>query len=90
VYEIDPLLCPYCGTAMKIIAFITEHATVVHILEHMRMPAQRPEPLAHSAPLQGGVALRVVRPKSPAARATCVRGRRAEARFAGVTTLFRG
>jgi hypothetical protein len=52
VYEIDPLLCPYCGAEMKIIAFITEHATVAHILEHIRMPAQRPEPLAHSPPLQ--------------------------------------
>lgn len=36
---------------MKIIAFITEHATVAHILEHLRMPTQRPEPLAHSPPL---------------------------------------
>ena len=55
VYEIDPLLCPYCGGTMKIIAFITEHATVAHILEHIRMPAQRPEPLAHSPPLQEGL-----------------------------------
>jgi len=51
VYEIDPLLCPYCGTEMKIIALITEHATVVHLLEHIDMPAQQPEPLAHSPPL---------------------------------------
>jgi hypothetical protein len=41
------LLCPYCGGELKIIAIITEHATVAHILEHIRMPAQRPEPLAH-------------------------------------------
>ena len=27
VYEIDPLLCPFCGAEMKIIAFITEHPT---------------------------------------------------------------
>ena len=52
IYEIDPLLCPYCGAEMKIIAFITEHATVARILRHLRMPAQRPEPLAHSPPLQ--------------------------------------
>ena len=45
-------VCPHCGAEMKIIAFITEHATVAHILEHIRMPAQRPEPLAHSPPLQ--------------------------------------
>jgi hypothetical protein len=37
---------------MKIIAFITEYATVAHILEHIQMPVQRPEPLAHSPPLQ--------------------------------------
>ena len=52
VYEVDPLLCPYCGAEMKIIAFITEYATVAHILEHIQMPVQRPEPLAHSPPLQ--------------------------------------
>ncbi len=52
VYEIDPLLCPFCGAEMKIVAFITEHPTVSHILEHIHMPPQRPEPLAHSPPLQ--------------------------------------
>ncbi len=52
VYEVDPLLCPYCGAEMKIIAFITELPTVCRILEHINMPPQRPEPLAHSPPLQ--------------------------------------
>jgi hypothetical protein len=37
---------------MKIVAFITDHATVARILKHIHMPAQRPEPLAHSPPLQ--------------------------------------
>ena len=37
---------------MKIVAFITEYPTVCHILEHIHMPPQRPEPLAHSPPLQ--------------------------------------
>lgn len=37
---------------MRIIAFITQHATVARILRHIRMPARRPEPLAHSPPLQ--------------------------------------
>jgi len=36
---------------MKIIAFINEHSTVAHIVQHIRMPAQRPDPLAHSPPL---------------------------------------
>ena len=52
IYEIDPLLCPFCGAEMKIVAFITEYPTVCHILEHIHMPPQRPEPLAHSPPLQ--------------------------------------
>jgi hypothetical protein len=52
VYEIDPLLCSSCGGEMKIVAFITDHATVARILKHIHMPAQRPEPLAHSPPLQ--------------------------------------
>ena len=38
--------------SLQIVAFITEHAAVCHILEHIHMPAQRPEPLAHSPPLQ--------------------------------------
>ncbi len=40
-----------CGAEMKVIAFITEYPTVCRILEHINMPAQRPEPLAHSPPL---------------------------------------
>ena len=52
VYEIDPLLCPFCGAQMKIIAFILDRASIRRILEHLQMPAQRPEPLAHSPPVQ--------------------------------------
>ena len=52
VYEIDPLLCPLCGAQMKIIAFILDQVSIQSILAHVRMPAQRPEPLAHSPPLQ--------------------------------------
>jgi hypothetical protein len=52
VYEIDPLLCPFCGAQMKIIAFILDRASIRRILQHLQMPAQRPEPLAHSPPLQ--------------------------------------
>nr|NIW37707.1 hypothetical protein [Gemmatimonadota bacterium] len=52
VYEIDPLLCPFCGAQMKIIAFILDRASIRRILEHLQMPAQCPEPLAHSPPLQ--------------------------------------
>ena len=32
---IDPLVCPSCGSEMKVIAFITEHAVVDAILRHL-------------------------------------------------------
>ena len=35
VYEVDPLLCPSCGSEMKVIAFITEHGVVDAILRHL-------------------------------------------------------
>jgi len=35
IYEVDPLLCPSCGGAMKVIAFITEHEVVDAILRHL-------------------------------------------------------
>ena len=39
-------------SGLKIIAFILDHASIRRILEHLQMPAQRPEPLAHPPPLQ--------------------------------------
>jgi hypothetical protein len=53
VYEIDPLLCPLCGSQMKITAFILDQTSIRCILDHIQMPTQRPEPVAHSPPLQG-------------------------------------
>jgi hypothetical protein len=36
IYEVDPLVCPSCGSEMKVIAFITDHAVVDKILGHLR------------------------------------------------------
>jgi hypothetical protein len=36
IFEVDPLACPRCGTAMRIVAFITEPTVIDHILEHLR------------------------------------------------------
>ncbi|MGH7612871.1 MAG: IS91 family transposase [Gemmatimonadales bacterium] len=36
IYEVDPLTCPACGGAMRILAFITEGAVVDQILAHLR------------------------------------------------------
>ena len=33
-FEVDPLLCPKCKTQMKVVAFITERATIDRILDH--------------------------------------------------------
>ena len=33
-FEVDPLLCPRCGTELKVVAFITERATIDRILDH--------------------------------------------------------
>jgi hypothetical protein len=48
VYEADPLLCPRCGSEMKIIAFIERHQTEVieKILRHCGLWEERGPPSA--------------------------------------------
>jgi hypothetical protein len=36
IYEVDPLVCPSCGSEMKVIAFITEHDVIDAILRHLQ------------------------------------------------------
>jgi len=50
VYEVDPLLCPFCGAEMKVLAFILDFATARAIRRSLKLPAQEPEPLAHAPP----------------------------------------
>ncbi|MEA4820929.1 MAG: hypothetical protein VB122_01650 [Erysipelotrichales bacterium] len=35
IYNIDPLLCPKCGSEMRIISFIEDDATIKKILMHL-------------------------------------------------------
>jgi hypothetical protein len=35
ICEVDPLVCPSCGSEMKVIAFIIDHAVVDRILRHL-------------------------------------------------------
>ena len=51
VFEIDPLLCTFCGGEIKILSFITKPKTIKTILDSMHLPSQKSEPLAHSPPL---------------------------------------
>jgi hypothetical protein len=38
VYEVDPMLYPRCGGAMKVVAFLTENAVVDRIIDHLKLP----------------------------------------------------
>jgi hypothetical protein len=46
VYEVDPLVCPQCGGAMKVIAFLTDYAVVDRIIDHLKLTfvADKPPP----------------------------------------------
>jgi hypothetical protein len=46
VYEVDPMLCPKCGGAMKAVAFLTEYAVVDRIIDHLKLTfaAAKPPP----------------------------------------------
>jgi len=53
IYEVDPLACPACGGAMRILAFITERAVIDRILAHLRRArdaARGPPPDGRPAP----------------------------------------
>lgn len=42
IYEVLPLVCPNCGGAMRIIAFITDGPTLRDILDHLGEPTAPP------------------------------------------------
>jgi len=46
VYEVDPMLCPHCGSTMKIISFLTDHKVVDRIINHLNLTfiADKPPP----------------------------------------------
>lgn len=46
LYEVDPLICPICGSEMKVIAFITHYEVIDKIIHHLRLifRCQRPPP----------------------------------------------
>jgi len=37
VYEVNPMICPKCGGAMKVIAFITDYQAVDRIIDHLKL-----------------------------------------------------
>ena len=46
VYEVDPMVCPQCGSQMKVISFLTDYAVVDRIIDHLKLTfiADKPPP----------------------------------------------
>jgi hypothetical protein len=44
VYEVDPLVCPRCGSEMRVIGFITQPALIDRILDHIQRRDKIPRP----------------------------------------------
>lgn len=36
IYEVDPLVCPYCGSEMKVIAIIQDRDEIQKIIKHLK------------------------------------------------------
>jgi hypothetical protein len=53
IYECLPLLCPHCGTPMRIIAFVMDPPTIERILRHIDQPTEPPAVLPARSPPQG-------------------------------------
>ncbi len=49
IYEVDQLRCRGCGGSIQLIAFITERAVIVRILDHLGEPSRAPR----MAPIRG-------------------------------------
>ena len=81
IYEVDPLVCPKCQGAMRIISFIEDPSVIRDILNHLGLwlARARPPPKAHTPPIReyaaafGGDMLR-----KPAGIATCPRNEHAD------------
>lgn len=50
VYEIDPLLCPYCRAEMRIVAFIVDLPSLRRLLRSLDLGPQLAQPLPRAPP----------------------------------------
>jgi len=50
VYEVDPLLCRYCGAEMRIVAFVVEASSLRRLLKGVGLGPQEAEPLSRAPP----------------------------------------
>jgi hypothetical protein len=71
IYEVFPLVCPTCGGAMRILAFITDTATVRDILAHLGEPTAPPRIApARGPPLWEAAGAEWVDPRPPGVPST--------------------
>ena len=50
VFEVDPMLCSFCGGKLEVLSFTLELGTIRKFLTSIDCPSQDPEPLGHSPP----------------------------------------
>jgi hypothetical protein len=50
VFEVDPMLCSFCGAKLEVLSFTLELGTIRKFLTSIDCPSQEPEPLGHSPP----------------------------------------
>ena len=50
VFEVDPMLCSFCGGTLETLAFTLELGEIRKFLTSIDCPSQEPEPLGHSPP----------------------------------------
>ncbi len=50
VFEVDPMLCPFCGAKLQVLSFTLDLGAIRKFLASIDCPSQEPEPLGHSPP----------------------------------------
>ncbi len=71
IFEVDPLACPTCHGAMRIVAFITQASVIDQILTHLRTRAAHAthadarSPPSTRAPRAGARHAPLARPPTP-------------------------
>jgi transposase-like protein len=51
VYEVDPLVCPQCGSLMKVVALIEKPEVVKRILDHLKLSSCEPPGRSPPSPI---------------------------------------
>ncbi len=72
IFEVDPLACPTCHGAMRIVAFITQLSVIYEILTHLRTRASPAAPGGAGSPpsTRGPSGPGITRRRAAAHRAT--------------------